>query len=174
MGSSRVDSEACRHGSGKCIASSVPTPQAPASHSLAFPRVWAWVRQGGKSRGAQSLFTVCLDSSVFLPLCYFPNLSVFFLIPFLFFFPVSPFLSSLGRKLQLLSIVRFCWHMVQIWRDSRSSSVPVSSHTHWPKGPPRNWYCSCHRKVSTFSYIFFFFFFFFFVFIEVMCRNCRT
>ncbi len=53
-------------------------------------------------------------SSVFLPLCYFLNLSVFFQIPFLFFFPVSHFLSSLGRKLQLLSIVRFCWHMVQI------------------------------------------------------------
>lgn len=82
VGSSRVGSEVCRHGSGKCIASSVPTPQARASHSLAFPRVWAWVRQGGKSRGAQSLFTVmsqffCLSSLVLFP----QSLSFFFKSP---------------------------------------------------------------------------------------------
>ncbi len=47
--------------------------------------------------------------------CAISSISQFFFqIPFLFYFPVSPFLSSLGRKLQLLSIVRFCWHMVQI------------------------------------------------------------
>lgn len=98
VGSSRVDSEACRHGSGKCIGSSVPTPQARASQSLAFPRVWAWVRQGGKSCGAQSLFTVCLNSSVFLLLCYFLNLSVFFSNPLLILLPCFSFPFVLGEK----------------------------------------------------------------------------